>query len=306
MELILGQALALFTALCFAQNSLIYAHVGRIVSSSTTAHIRLWIALPAILLIHLIFLGTLFPVGVSLQSWIFMGLSGVLGFCIADLFIFSALVKIGARQTMVIMTTSPLFSTLFAFFIEKEVITYFQAFGMFVTLMGVALVILVDKNKKETTGNKNVELGVLFAFLGAITQALAMVLAKKGMGSSVHPISANVIRLFFGLVALVIFTLLRKSFFSDFKLFSNKSELKVLLLIVAAALVGPVLGIILNLWALSIAPVGIVTTLSQMTPVLLLPLEKYVLKRYVSPLASVGTIIAVVGTVLLFISPNPF
>ncbi len=306
MELILGQALALFTALCFAQNSLIYAHVGRIVSSSTTAHIRLWIAFPAILLIHYIFLGTLFPYGASLESWFFIGLSGVLGFCIADLFIFSALVKIGARQTMVIMTTSPLFSTLLAFFIEKEVITYFQTFGMFITLMGVALVILVDRNKKETIKNKNIEMGVLFAFLGAITQALAMVLAKKGMASTVHPISANVIRLLFGLIALIIFTLIRKSFFADFKLFSNKSEIKVLLLIVAAALVGPVLGIILNLWALSIAPVGIVTTLSQMTPVLLLPLEKYVLKRYVSPLASVGTIIAVIGTVLLFISPNPF
>ncbi len=149
MELILGQALALFTALCFAQNSLIYAYVGRIVSSSTTAHIRLWIAFPVILLVHLIFLGTLVPVGISFHSWLFIGTSGVLGFCVADLFIFSALVKIGARQTMVIMTTSPLFSTIFAFFIEKEVITYFQSFGMFVTLFGVALVILIDKNKKE-------------------------------------------------------------------------------------------------------------------------------------------------------------
>ena len=305
MELILGQALALFTALCFAQNSLIYAYVGRIVSSSTTAHIRLWIAFPVILLVHLIFLGTLVPVGISFHSWLFIGTSGVLGFCIADLFIFSALVKIGARQTMVIMTTSPLFSTIFAFFIEKEVITYFQSFGMFVTLFGVALVILIDKNKKETTDKKNIETGVFFAFLGAITQAFAMVLAKNGMGATVHPISANAIRLFFGLISLIIYTLVRKSFITDFRLFINKSEMKVLLLIVAAALVGPVLGIVLNLWALSIAPVGIVTTLSQMTPVLLLPLEKYMLKRPVSPLASIGTIIAVVGTVLLFISPIP-
>jgi drug/metabolite transporter (DMT)-like permease len=125
------------------------------------------------------------------------------------------------------------------------------------------------------------------------------------MGASVHPISANAIRLFFGLISLIIYTIVRKSFITDFRLFINKSEIKVLLLIVAAALVGPVLGIVLNLWALSIAPVGIVTTLSQMTPVLLLPLEKYILKRPVSPLASIGTIIAVVGTVLLFISPNP-
>ncbi|NCB01319.1 MAG: DMT family transporter [Spirochaetia bacterium] len=306
MELILGQTLALFTALCFAQNSLIYAHVGAIVSSSTTAHIRLWIAVPLILVIHLIFQGTLVPIGVAFQSWVFIGLSGVLGFCIADLFIFSALVKIGARQTMVIMTTSPIFSTIFAYLIEGEVITAWQAFGMTITLLGVAWVILVDRNKKATANKKNIQAGVAFAILGALTQAGAMVLAKKGMAGSVHPISANVIRLLFGLISLIIFTAIKKSFFSDFKLFMNRGNRKVLILIILAAIVGPVLGIILNLWALSIAPVGIVTTLSQMTPVLLLPLEKFVLKRYVSPLATVGTFIAVLGTVLLFISPASF
>ncbi len=304
MELILGQTLALLTAFCFAQNSLIYAHVGAIVSSSTTAHIRLWIAVPLILLIHLIFMGNIIPIGVPLQSWILIGISGALGFCIADLFIFSALVQIGARQTMVIMTTSPLFSTIFAFFIEGEVITVWQTFGMIVTLVGVAGVILVDRNKKNTSKKERIEFGVLFALLGAITQAFAMVLAKKGMSDIVPPISANVIRLLFGLISLIIFTLIKKSFFSDFKLFANKQHKKVLWLLVAAAVVGPVLGIFLNLWALTIAPVGIVTTLSQMTPVILLPLEKYVLKKQVSSLTSIGTIIAVLGTVMLFISPS--
>ena len=157
MELILGQTLALFTAFCFAQNSLIYAHVGAIVSSSTTAHIRLWIAVPLILLVHLISMGTIIPHSVPLHSWVLIGISGALGFCIADLFIFSALVKLGARQTMVIMTTSPLFSTIFAYFLEGEVITLWQAFGMIITLSGVAAVILVDRNKKEVALKKNIE-----------------------------------------------------------------------------------------------------------------------------------------------------
>ena len=145
--------------------------------------------------------------------------------------------------------------------------------------------------------------GVIAGLLGAITQALAMVLAKGGMEGSVHSISANVIRLGFGLAALVFYSLIRKSFVSDFTKFSGKVGKKNLLLIVFAALVGPILGILLYLQALKMAPVGIVTTLSQMSPIILLPIDKFVYKRYVSPFATIGTLLAVFGTILLFLSP---
>ena len=47
MELLIGQSLALIASFCFAQNSLIYSHVGKLVSSSTTAHIRLVDSFPS-------------------------------------------------------------------------------------------------------------------------------------------------------------------------------------------------------------------------------------------------------------------
>lgn len=114
MNQLVGQLLAIITAVCWAQNSLIYAHVGTQFSSNTTAHIRLWIAVPLMLLVHLVFEGTLFPFDISMRSFLLIGISGVLGFCIADLFLFHSFVTLGARQTMVIMTTSPLFGALLA------------------------------------------------------------------------------------------------------------------------------------------------------------------------------------------------
>jgi len=304
MELLIGQSLALITAFCFAQNSLIYSHVGKVVSSATTAHIRLWIALPLMLLLHQLFLGSLIPTSLDMRQFILIALSGVLGFCVADLFIFSSLVKIGARQTSVVMTTSPLFSTLFAWIANKEeVITTQQGLGMTITLIGVAWVVLSDKQSPQDKIKKVIPTGVILALLGASTQALAMVMAKQGMDDQIHSISANSVRIGAGLVAIVIYSLFKRSFVADFKKFSSKEGKKNLLLICMAALVGPILGIILYLQALKMAPVGIVTTLSQMSPVILLPFDKYILKKYVSPSASVGTIVAVLGTVLLFISP---
>ena len=282
MELIIGQLLALVTALCWAQNSLIYAHVGAQVSSNTTAHIRIWIALPLMLLVHLVFEGTLFPIGMETNSFVLIGLSGVLGFCIADLFIFSSFVHIGARQTMVIMTTSPLFGALLAWIFTNEVLTPLQITGMVVTLLGVAWVVLA-------------------ALGGSLTQAVAYVLADKGMTENIPAVSANVVRLTFGLGALVVFATARKSFVRDFSRFTGKAGHKALVLILLAAIVGPVLGIILNLQALKMAPVGVVTTLSQLTPVMLLPLEKFVMKRHITLSAVIGTLVAVAGSALLFI-----
>jgi drug/metabolite transporter (DMT)-like permease len=65
--------------------------------------------------------------------------------------------------------------------------------------------------------------------------------------------------------------------------------------------VGPVLGIVINLKAFTLAPVGIVTTFNQMTPVLLLPLERLFFKRSPSKGALVGTLGAVAGSILLFL-----
>lgn len=301
MEQMIGQLLALVTALCWAQNSLIYAHVGAQVSSNTTAHVRLWIALPLMMLVHLLFEGTLFPIGMVSRDLVLIGLSGVLGFCVADLFIFSSFVHIGARQTMVIMTTSPLFSALLARIFSQEQLDGLQMAGMVVTLLGVAWVVLADRGPGVSGQRKEIGKGIAVALGGSATQAVAYVLADAGMRTSVSAVSANVVRLTFGLLALAIFAATRKSFVSDFARFTGKAGRRALLLIVAAAVIGPVLGIILNLQALQMAPVGVVTTLSQLTPVMLIPLELFVMKRQVSLPAVLGTVIAVAGSILLFI-----
>lgn len=301
MEQTIGQLMAVVTALCWAQNSLIYAHVGAQVSSNTTAHIRLWIALPLMLLVHLAFEGTFMPLGMDLRAWILIGLSGALGFCVADLFIFSSFVHIGARQTMVIMTTSPLFSALLARIFGGEILSGIQIAGVVVTLLGVAWVIHADRSAGVSGNRRHMLKGVAIALGGSVTQAIAYVLADAGMTEAIPAVSANVVRLVFGLLALIVFAAARKSFFKDFARFTGKAGHKALLLILAAAIVGPVLGIILNLQALKLAPVGVVTTLSQLTPVMLLPLERFAMKRHIPPMAVAGTFVAVFGSVLLFI-----
>ena len=138
----------------------------------------------------------------------------------------------------------------------------------------------------------------MFALFGTFAQAAGLIVAKYGMGSGVHPVSANMLRITSGLIGLVIFAALRGKFKVDFQ---KMHDTRALLLITSGSLIGPVLGMILTLYAFTMAPVGIVTTLMQTSPIMLLPIDKFFLKKRLSLGAVVGTCAAVGGAVLLFI-----
>ena len=299
MHLLIGQLFALLTAACWAQNSLVYSFAGRRVGSSAVTHIRLWVALPAIMVIHLLFFGTFLPLHLPQTGYIYLGASGFIGFFLADLFIFKAFVDLGPRETLVVMTLSPIFSTILSWIFLSETLAVWQLLGILITIGGGAWVILEERSNPEKRSRRQAA-GVLFAFLGAFTQAAGMVLAKGGVVSGVHPISANAVRISAGLAGLILFALLRGTFIGDFR---KMKDTKALAYTSAGALVGPVLGIILTLYAFQWAPVGIVTALMQTSPIMLLPVEHYVFKKRITPGAIAGTVLAIAGAGLLFIAP---
>jgi len=222
MTLFIGQLFAVITAVCWAQNSLIYSHTGKIIGSKTVTHIRLWLALPMIMIAHLLFVGSLFPLGLLPKSYLVFSLSGVVGFCIADLFIFQAFVDLGPRQTMVILTTSPIFSAVMSRFFYKESLLGIQIIGILVTILGVCWVVLADgrngrKNDSEKPQSRHNGRGVLIALVGSLAQAGGVILSKGGLEQGVHPVSANVIRLSAGLIALILYAAIRGKFVDDFR-----------------------------------------------------------------------------------------
>ncbi len=295
MYVILGYIFALITAACWTQNSIIYTFVGNRVGSSTVTHIRLWIAFPAAVIINLIFTGSLLPTNFSTLAYIYIGSSGVFGFFIADLFIFKAFQHIGARKTMVIMTLSPIFAAVISWIVFTEILSLFQITGILITIAGLMLVILVESRKSD---EKSRPIWIIFAMVGALTEAIGMVLAKAGLSEGIHPVSANLVRISSGLGGLALFTILRAEFITDFKKMEDKRSFY---LLIAAALVGPVFGMLLALYAFSWAPVGIVTTLMHLTPIMLLPIDRFYLKKRIPSGAVWGTLIAVTGTGILFI-----
>lgn len=297
MQQILGQLFALFTALCWAQNSVVYSFAGKRVSSHTVTHIRLWVALPVMIIVHAVFTGSVIPRGLQPSSYIFLGASGFMGFCLADLFIFRAFVDLGPRETLVVLTLSPIFAAIISWAALGEVLFPMQILGICATVGGVSWVVLAESRGAGKRGRDN-RLGVLFALAGALSQAVGMVLAKQGLDGGAHPVSANLLRMSAGFTGLVIYAALRRNLFKDF---TKMKDGRAFLLISAGALVGPVLGIILTMYALTLAPVGIVTTIMQTSPIFLLPVDRFVFKKRIPWGALGGTVLAIGGAMLLFL-----
>lgn len=292
----LGQFFALLTAFCWAQNSVSYSIAGKRVTSLTVTHIRLWIALPAIILVHRVFLGSMLPAVTLTPELLMLSASGFIGFFIADVFIFYGFVAIGPGRTLLIMTLSPILSAIISFFTLNESLSIFQSGGMLLTILGIFTVVYFEHRKSKI--NSGEMKGYIIAVTGAVAQAAGMVMSKMGMADGIHPVSANVIRITSGFIGLVIFAIARGQFIRDFK---KMRDLKSLALISVSAIIGPVIGIILTLYALQLAPVGIVTTLTQISPIILLPVEAVFFKRKIALPIIAGTLLAVAGAFVLFL-----
>lgn len=299
-NLIIGQLLGLLTAVCWAQNSLVYRFLGTKVGSDAVAHVRMWIALPAIILLAYFIEGSFFPTSLSAQTYLVLFASGVIGYFITDLMLFQAYVWLGARESMVIMTLSPVATAIFSYFLFAERLKPMQMLGILLTILGVITMVVGGKKIK---GGENEERqktkGMTFAILASIMQSVSFLLAKFALEST-GPVSTNLLRNVGGLMAFILYSfVIKRNAKAHFKAFKNPKWLALLFL---AAMLGPVIGMSSQMKAFTLAPVGIVTTITQTTPILLLPVDKFILKKKITASSLLGTFVSIIGVGILFLA----
>lgn len=295
--LLIGQILAIITALTYAENSIIYSYLGKKASIKATVHVRLWIAVPIIVIMALISEGNFF-LQATLTNWIFLLLSGLLGYFFCDSLLFWAFTNIGPREAMVIMTLNPIFTSILSYFIFNESLTVFQILAILITISGIIILILGQDKEKDVIKKNNKTKGAIFAFLAAIFQATSAVLSKSAL-SNLGAISTNSIRMIGGLVGAVVFALFfRKQFKNDFIIFNNKKHFSLLLI---ATITGPIIGMSLLLTSFNYIPIGLATAIVQISPIFILLYELIFMKKRLKALEILGTIISVFGVALMFL-----
>ncbi len=300
MAFYIGEIAALITSVCFSATSTAFTLAGRRVGSMVVNRTRLILALLFLIPTHWILLGYPLPLTAEPSRWLWLGLSGVVGLVLGDIFLFQAFVLIGPRLSMLMMSLAPILAALMAWLFLAERLVIGQLFGIVLTLTGVAWVIL-DKNgvTREARERQDYLLGLLFGLGGAAGQAGGLVLAKFGLGGDFSPISANIIRMSAAAITLWALTFLRGQARPTFQ--KLRGDRRAVWLILGGAFTGPFLGVSFSLLAVQRAQVGIASTLMALPPVLLLPISYLVFKERYGWQAVAGTLVAIAGVALLFL-----
>ena len=296
-----GEVAALLTSVCWAFNSVVFTWAGKRVGAVTVNFMRLWIAFPALILLHELLFGTPFPFDIEPRRFLYLAVSGLIGFVIADTMLFESFLLIGPRLAMLLALLVPVFSSILAWALLGETLSALEIVSILVTIGGIAWVVTEETAPAAGLASgqpRKYRLGILLAVGGAAGQAVGLLFSRLGLAGGYSAISATHVRVSAaGLILLAI------GFFQG----KNRAHLakmkdkKALLQITAGSLSGPALGVILSLVAIAHAHIGVASTLMSLTPVFLLPVSHFLFGERITSRAIIGTTIALLGVILLFL-----
>jgi drug/metabolite transporter (DMT)-like permease len=219
------------------------------------------------------------------------------GFVFGDLFLFKSYTIIGSRFSMLIMTLVPPITAFFSFVILGERLTVYHYLGMTMTFSGIAMAIFSRKGKGEKLSLKLAPKGILYAFGGAVGQALGLVLSKFGM-KGYDPFAATQIRVIAGIsgYTLLVTLLARWGYVKNAT--RNKHGM---LLTSLGAFFGPFLGVSFSLIAVKYTEAGIASTIMALVPVFIIIPSIVLYKQKVTLFEILGAIVSVAGVALFFL-----
>ena len=297
MQSRIGEIAALITAICWALNGIAFESAGKKIGSLSLSYIRLYIAFILLCITAYFMRGIALPLDADLNNWIWLSLSGVIGFVLGDIFLFQAYIEIGSRISLLIMSAAPPLTALISFFILGERISALGLLGIFITMIGIGLVILSknqDGNKVEF--NRPVK-GLIYASIGALGQAMGLIFSKKGMGTY-DPLAATQIRIIAAALVLTVLITKNKKWSEILESMKNKSAMPAL---VAGSIFGPFVGVAFSLLAVKYTATGIVSSISSISPILVIPASIYIFKEKVTPKEILGAVVSIAGVILLFL-----
>ena len=297
----IGELAAFGTAVCWTVSAVFFEKASRRIG---TVAVNFYKLVGAILLLSgtaWILRGLPFPSDAPGRAWLWLSASGLVGFVIADIFLFNAYVMIGSRTTMLFLALSPPTTAFFSFLAIGELMPPRGLAGMALVCAGIAAAVLGrprDPRAEQVQDRDKRRKGYLFAFLASVGQSAGMILTKLG-SAGYDTVAATQIRVLAGMAGFALVALVsgkgRKVFVEA------PGDRAGMRSTAAGAVFGPFLGVTLSVFALNHTQAGTVSTLIGLAPVLIIPPSVLFLKQKVSLWEILGACVAVGGTMVFFL-----
>ena len=252
--------------------------------------------------------GTPLPAQASNEAYLWMILSGIVGYVIGDFCLFQCYIIIGSKFGQLFMTLAPITAAVMAWLTLGQEIRPTAMLAMLVTLSGIAISVL-GRGDHHKLSLKLPLKGVLFAIGAAVCQGVGLVLSKIGMNhyeSSLTtdlagwmlPFHANFFRCIAGTVGFALLMAFREGFKP---LQRGMHDRKGLIAAVATTIFGPFVGVGASLLAVQYTAAGIASTLMALTPIIIILPAWWLFKQPITAKSILGALISVVGVSLFFL-----
>lgn len=312
-------ATALFAEVASKRVGTLPLNVVRMLLSLALLGITLWLTM-----------GVPYPPLADGRTWLWLSLSGFVGYVLGDYCLFQSYVLMNSRFGQLFMTLSSPAAALTAWMLLGEQMQPLAIVGMIVTMTGIGMSVL-SKGGDDDHHKLTLKLplrGVLFGIGAGVGQGVGLVLSKVGMEyykdsiaaagitdmstyvmpdalvpvslGFMMPFASTMMRAIIGMIGFTValFCFTKKG---GQQLHHAVTDRRGMACAVGAAVFGPFVGVSLSLMATLYTNAGVAQTIMAMTPVFIILPSWLMFHQKVTWLEVVGAVISVVGVTLFFI-----
>jgi len=292
MENHLGEIAGILVSVFWTLSALFFEKAGAKIGSLSVNFIRLFMAVIFLGITTLFTKGMFFPTDASVENWVWLAISGVVGFFIGDMCLFESYAIIGSRTSALIMSLAPMLTAIIGWFFLDEKLGLKNIMAIVISMSGV-MIAIANKKMKLNIPFK----GFLLAFGGALGQAVGLILSKKGMGNY-DPVAATQIRAIFGLLSFTILLTALRHWSKLGKSLTHKSGITS---VAIGSFFGPFVGVALSLYSIQRTETGIASTLMALVPIFIIWPSAIMFKEKIKPQHVIGAIVSIIGVSLFFL-----
>ena len=306
----LGETIALITAFSWTATALFADAASRRLGSLPLNLIRMILSLIMLAVLLWAVTGSPFPSFASGSAWLWLALSGVVGYVFGDYCLFNSYIIFGSKYGQLFMTLAPPIAGITGWMFLGEEMRPTSWLAMLVTLSGIAFSIMVKSG--DTIKIKLPLKGILFGIGAGLGQGVGLVLSKIGLNcyaesipssapesiTTLMPFAGTFVRALAGLVGFTLLLALRKELHLVGEGFRDKKGITYATL---TTFFGPFIGVSLSLMAVRYTQAGIASTLMALTPVLIIVPYCLIHKQKISLREVAGTLITLSGVAMFFL-----
>lgn len=307
----LGEIISLGVAVSWTITAWFADKASRRVGAMVTNVLRLVLATLFLGVLLWITIGHPYPVYADGNTWLWLGLSALVGYVFGDYCLFNCYIYLGPRFGQLMMTLAPPMAAIAGWLMLGEALGWTSILAMGITLCGIAISIL----SRDSGHHFKLDLplkGILLGVGAGVGQGVGLVLSKIGMQyysaalpadapammEGMLPFASTMMRAIIGGLGFLLILLLQKDFGKLRNAVKDPVAMKYASII---TLFGPAVGVSLSLMAVRYANAGIASTLMALTPVLILAPEVLVNKKKIRLKEIVGLIVSITGVALFFL-----